>query len=304
MHPDMRESIETSDQGFALIPSIVPRRRPGVIATAVLAVLLTVIVVRAFVTSSNIHWSVVWAYLGADTILVGVGLTLLLTFVSMLLGSAVGLVVAQMRLSGNRTLASLAGVYLFFFRGVPVIVQLVFWFNLALLFQSIGIGELSLNTNDLITPFVAAILGLGLAEGAYISEIFRAGILSVDKGQTEAAASLGMSTRDISRRIVLPQAMRVIIPPVGNETIGMLKSTALVTIIAASELFTRAQEIYSRTYQVIEILIVITFWYLVMTSVLTVIQSRIERRYARGFGSEQRAIEEGPLTKLLGGWRR
>lgn len=292
---------------------IVSRRRPGVTVAAVVAVLLCALVVRAFVDSPNINWSVVKHYLGAETILIGAVLTLVLTAASMLLGSVVGLIVAQMRLSGNRVLGVLANGYLFFFRGVPVLVQLVFWFNLALLFPSLSIGipftDLTLvetDTNRLITPFVAAILGLGLAEGAYLSEVFRAGLLSVDKGQTEAAASLGMRSTQITRRIVLPQAMRIIIPPVGNETIGMLKNTALVTIIAASELFTRAQVIYSRTYEVVELLIVITFWYLVMTTVLSILQAVIERRFGRGFGSERMSIDEGPLARLFGrpaSWR-
>jgi polar amino acid transport system permease protein len=197
-------------------------------------------------------------------------------------------VLAVMRLSPNPLVSSSSWVYIWFFRGTPVLVQLLFWNFIAALYPHIAIGIpfgpefFSIDANKAITPFVAAILGLGLNEGAYMSEIVRAGILSVDEGQTDAAHALGMTRLQTMRRIVLPQAMRVIIPPTGNETISMLKTTSIASVIAVGDLFTQVQLIYGGNLQQIPLLVVASIWYLVLTSLLSVAQYFIERRYSRG----------------------
>ena len=196
----------------------------------------------------------------------------------------------------------MAWVYIWLFRGTPVLVQLVFWFAIPTVLQSVSLGIpfgpswlLTDDPKTVITQFVAVCLGLGLNEAAYMAEIARAGILSVDEGQVEAASALGMTRIQSMRRIVLPQAMRVIIPPTGNETISMLKTTSLATIIAYDELLGTVQHIYSRTYQTIPLLIVASLWYLFLTSILTVAQYYIERRYARG---SQRQLPPTPLQRI------
>jgi polar amino acid transport system permease protein len=202
-----------------------------------------------------------------------------------------GVILAIMRVSQSKVLRTASGLYLWFFRGTPVLVQLVFWYNLGYLFPKLIVGIpgmepfLDLTTNDVITPLTAAIFGLGLNEGAYLAEIIRAGILSVSVGQHEAATSIGMSRAQSYRRVVLPQAMRVIIPPTGNETIGMLKMTSLVSVIALSDLMYSAQSIYSRTFEVIPLLITVSIWYLFLTSVLSFGQGYIERYFGKGVNS-------------------
>jgi polar amino acid transport system permease protein len=209
-----------------------------------------------------------------------------------------------MAMSGNVVISTVANAYIWFFRGTPVLVQLLFWYNIAALYPKISIGlpfggpQLAyLDANSLITPFAAATLGLGLNEAAYMAEIVRAGIISVSEGQTEAALALGMTRLQTMRRIVLPQAMRVIVPPTGNETISMLKTTSLVSVISLADLLYSSQIISSRTFQVIPLLIVASIWYLIVTTVLTMIQSRIERRYSRG---SRRNDPDSPWLRL---WR-
>jgi polar amino acid transport system permease protein len=208
-----------------------------------------------------------------------------------------------MRRSPNPIVSGASWLYIYFFRGTPLLVQIVFWFNISALFPKIDLGVpfgpsfIHLNGNSVITTFVAALLALGLNEGAYMAEIVRAGIISVDEGQTEAAASLGMSRLAIMRHIVLPQAMRVILPPTGNETISMLKNTSLVSTIAFAELFYETQQIYGANFQTIPLLIVASLWYLVLTSVAYVGQYFIERRAGRGFSrAEQATMRERWLT--------
>jgi polar amino acid transport system permease protein len=261
----------------------VPVRHWGQRVSAVLLLGLLGLLVWSVAQNQNIRWDIVRRYLLDGGILRGLVVTVELTVLSMVIGIVLGLLVAVMRLSKNRVLRAVSFGYVWLFRGTPVLVQLIIWFNLALIFPHIGPGFLQADTNELITPFGAALLGLGLNEGAYMSEIVRAGILSVDPGQTEAAHALGMSRTLALRRIVLPQAMRIIIPPTGNETITMLKTTSLVAVIAANDLLTRAQAIYSSNYAVFELLLVASFWYLVLTSVASVCQFFLERRFARGF---------------------
>jgi polar amino acid transport system permease protein len=206
----------------------------------------------------------------------------------MAIGIGLGVVFAVMRLSPNPLVAGASWVYIWFFRGTPVLVQIIFWYYIGGLYPHIAIGIplgpqfAHVDLQPLITPFVAGTLALGLNEGAYMAEIVRAGILSVDEGQTEAAQALGMRRLLATRRIVLPQAMRVIIPPTGNETISMLKTTSLVAFIALPELLYTAQIIYARTYQTIPLLITVSIWYLIVTTVLSIGQYFVERRYARG----------------------
>jgi polar amino acid transport system permease protein len=271
-----------SEEGPETLTAVPVRHWGQWLSAAVLAALLAALV-WSVARNENIQWDIVGDYLFDAGILRGVVVTVELTVLAMAVGIALGIVVAVMRLSANPVLRVVSSGFVWLFRGTPVLVQLILWFNLALIFPSIGFGPLEADTNELITPFVAALLGLGLNEGAYMSEIVRAGILAVDPGQTEAAQALGMSRTQTLRRIVLPQAMRIIIPPTGNETITMLKTTSLVAVIAANDLLTRAQTIYSSNFAVFELLIVASFWYLVLTTVASVFQYFLERRFARGF---------------------
>jgi len=272
------------------------------VAAAVVAVLVAMLA-HLLVANPNLQWAVVAQNLTVPAIMSGLARTLELTAVAMVLGVLLGVVLAVMRLSPNPIVSGTSWVYIWFFRGTPVLVQLLFWNNLSLLVGKLSLGVpfgpqfVSVSTNTVVTTFVAAILGLGLNEAAYMAEIVRAGIISVDEGQTEAAHALGMSRLQTMRRIILPQAMRVIIPPTGNETISMLKTTSLVIVIAVPELLTSAQIIYSRTFQTIPLLIVASIWYLVVTSVLTVGQYYVERRFSRG-GS--RRPPRGPWQRFLG----
>jgi polar amino acid transport system permease protein len=201
----------------------------------------------------------------------------------MLLGVVLGIVLAVMRLSKNPVTSWVAWLYIWFFRGTPVYVQLLLWFNLALIFPTLNLGPLYKDEmTDVMTPFMCALLGLGLNEAAYMAEICRAGLMAVDEGQTEASHALGMSHAKTLRRIVIPQAMRVIVPPTGNEFINMLKTSSLVYVVSYPELTRSATAIGSTSYAVMEMLFVASIWYLFMTSVFSVFQFYLERRYARG----------------------
>jgi polar amino acid transport system permease protein len=266
----------------------VPLARPGRWAAAALVVLLLAWFVYIVVDNPNFQWPVVAKYLFNREILDGVKLTIELTVYAMAIGVTLGLIAALMRLSDNRLPSTVATGYIVAFRGTPALVQLIFWFNLAALFPKITLGIpflaphwLSIDANAVITPVVAATLGLGLCEGAYMSEIVRAGILSVDPGQREAAVALGLTRAQTMRRIVLPQALRVIVPPTGNQIIGMLKLTSLASVISVTELLSAAGLIYTRTFETIPLLIVVSIWYIAMTSVLTLGQRFIERHLGR-----------------------
>lgn len=243
---------------------------------------------RAFAVS-QINWSVVRSFFTASTVIHGFLITLVLTAISMILGLVLGTVFAVGRLSANPVTSSVSWLYVWFFRGTPVLLQILLWFNLAIVFPTITIpGVYSGRTIDIITPFLAGILALGINEGAYLTEIIRAGILSVDEGQEEAATAMGLSRFQTLRYVVLPQALRVIVPPVGNETIGMLKTSSLVAVISVGELLGTVQEIYFVNGQVIELLIVAGIWYLIATSFLSVGQYYIERRLGRGLSRGRR----------------
>ncbi|MFJ4668140.1 MULTISPECIES: amino acid ABC transporter permease [Kitasatospora] len=279
----------------------VPVRHPGRWAGAVVIVVLAAMLLHALIFNPAFQWDVVRDTLTNEQIIHGIWVTLELTALSMLMGVVGGVLLAIMRLSPNPLLSGTAWFYIWIFRGTPVLVQLVFWNFLGALWPNLSIGIpfgpefWSESTNTLIPTFTAALLGLGLNEAAYMAEIVRGGIQSVDEGQTEAAHALGMSRAATLRRIVLPQAMRVIIPPTGNETISMLKTTSLVQVISLAELFTAGHDIYSRTFQTIPVLVAVSIYYLLMTSILTVGQYYIERHYARG---ANRTLPPTPIQRV------
>lgn len=240
-------------------------------------------------TNPNFEWGVVLKWFTEASVLKGLQVTLGLTVVSMILGTLLGLLLAVARLSDNRLLRGLSGLYIWFFRGTPLLVQLIFWYNMSMLFPTITLGIplggpvfVSWNTNDLITPLTAAIAGLALNEAAYMAEIIRAGLQSVDKGQVETTQAFGMNRARALRRIIIPQAMRAIIPPTGNQLISMIKATSLVSVIAMGDLLYSVQSVYNRTFEVIPMLMVAVIWYLLITSILNIGQSAIERYYSRG----------------------
>jgi polar amino acid transport system permease protein len=253
----------------------IPLRHPWRWVSAVVVLALAAAAVYTFAAAPTLDWRVVGQYLFFPRILQGIVVTLELTIIAMAIGVSLGVLFAVMRLSVNPVLSSVSWFYIWFFRGTPVLVQIFFWYNVALILPYLKIGipfthiEWIGTTNQIDSPFIAAILGLGLNEAAYMSEIVRAGIISVDQGQTEAAQALGMTRVRVMRRIVLPQAMRVILPPTGNETISMLKTSSLASIATVGELFYVQEQVASATFNVVELLIVASLWYLVMTSVLT-----------------------------------
>src|SRR3954447_22135262 len=244
--------------------------------------------VNTILTNPGFRWPVVGEYIFSPPVLNGLRNTLVLTVLSMAIGLVGGIGLAIMRLSPNPVLSSVSAVYIWLFRGTPLIAQLLFWNFLAALYPRLSLGIpfgpefVSFDTNQLINQFTACLLGLGLNEAAYMAEIVRGGLQSVDHGQSEAAGALGMSRGQALRRIVLPQAMRVIIPPTGNETISMLKTTSLVSVIAYTELLYSVQLIYSVNFKTIPLLLVAAIWYLFFTTILSIGQYYIERRYARG----------------------
>jgi polar amino acid transport system permease protein len=279
------------------IRAIPVRHRGRWAATAVLVV-VALALIRSAATNPRFGWPTVGDYLFSGRVLDGLVVTLELTIIAMVVGITLGIVLAVMRMSPNPLISSVSWLYIWFFRGTPVLVQILFWNYIAALYPSLDLGIpfgpsfVHLDANALIKPFTAAILALGLNEGAYMSEIVRAGILSVDEGQTDAAKALGMTRLQTMRRIVLPQAMRVIIPPTGNETIAMLKTSSLVSVIATTELLYSVQLIYAANYRTIPLLIVASVWYLVFTTLLSIGQYYLERRFGRS------GVRRLPLTPL------
>ena len=280
----------------------VPVRHPGRwVGVAVLAVLVAMLV-NGLVRNEAYHWDTVGKYVFDQRLTAAALVTLELTVLAMFFGVVLGVILAVMRLSPNPILSSAAWVYLWIFRGTPVYTQLVFWGLISVLYPTFGIGIpfgpefATFQTQDVITFFVAAVIGLSLNESAYMAEIVRAGITSVDPGQSEAASALGMQRAHVMRRIVLPQAMRVIIPPTGNELISMLKTTSLVVAVPlTSELYSKSREISLALFQPIPLLVCAAIWYLAITSLLMTGQYYLERYYARG---SQRSLPPTPLEKL------
>jgi polar amino acid transport system permease protein len=263
--------------------------------SAAVALFLLGSVIYAF-AQGKINWGAIPEYFFDDRIIDGVLNTLLLTVQSMVIGIAGGVLLAVMRLSQNPVTSSIAWFYIWFFRGTPVLVQLFVWFNLGLVFEYINMGPFYKDYwSSFMTPLLAALLGLWLNEAAYMAEICRAGLLSVDEGQTEASHALGMSHTKTLRRIVIPQAMRVIVPPTGNEVINMLKTTSLVSAVQFYDLFKEAQDIGQNAGSPVEMYFLAAAWYLIMTSILSVGQYYVERHYARG---SSRSLPPTPLQRL------
>jgi polar amino acid transport system permease protein len=289
----------------------VPVRHYGRWVGAVVVGLLALWLVTAAAGTENIQWDQVPGYLFNPNVLEGLGNTLLISITAMAVGIVLGVVFAVMRLSPNPVLSTVSWFYIWIFRGTPVYLQLIIWFNLALVFPNVvlaipgtGITLFSMPMNEFMTPFMAALLGLGLNEGAYMAEIVRGGIQSVDEGQTEAASALGMTAGLAMRRVVLPQAMRVIIPPTGNEFVSMLKLSSLATVVTFPELLRKASDLYTQNLLILELLFTISIWYLAVTSVANVGQYFLERRFARGTSRTQQPLPfAATLARLRAGGR-
>ncbi len=282
----------------------VPVRHPGRWVASALVLVLAVTFGHSVASNPNFEWGLVGHYLFDSRILAGLRVTIELTVCAQALGVALGVLLAVMRLSPNPLVGGASWLYVWFFRGTPVLVQLLFWYNIGALYHAFSFGVpfgpqfFQVDANTLITPFLTVVLALGLNEGAYMAEIVRAGIISVDEGQSEAALSLGMTRLQSMRRIVLPQAMRVIIPPTGNETISMLKTSALASVVAYVELLEATSNISGVNFRPIPLLIVASIWYLVVTSILYIGQYYLERHYARGASRE---LPPTPLQRLRRG---
>lgn len=287
--------------------------RPGRwLAVAVLLVLAAQFT-HGLVTNPGWDWPVFREFFTERTILRALALTLELTAYGTVLGFALGLVIALMRLSGNWLLNSVGWLYVWVFRSIPLIVQLLFWFNLAYLYEKLSFGVpfgpafVTVPTMNLVGPMGAAVLGLALHQAAYAAEIIRSGIISVDRGQLDAAAALGIPRGRQLRRIVLPQAMRTILPNASNELISLLKGTSIVSVMAIGDLFYQAQVIYGRNGRVVALVMVATVWYIILTGVLSVLQYYVERHFAKGSAGQlpptplQRLRAFGSRTRRLGG---
>ena len=294
--PDLAAPAVRSDEIKA-----VQVRHPGRWLAAAVILVVAAAFANSAATNPRFGWGVVGHYFLSRRILDGLVVTLELTALAMAIGIVGGVVLAVMRLSPNPLVGGASWLYIWFFRGTPVLVQLLFWFNVAALYPRIALGIpfgpqfVHFNANTLITTFAAATLGLGLNEAAYMAEIVRAGIISVDEGQTDAGQALGMTRLQTMRRIVLPQAMRVIVPPTGNETISMLKTSSLASVLALPELLYASQLIYAVNYRTIQLLIVASIWYLIVTTVLSFGQYYVERYFGRGASRE---LPDTPLQRL------
>lgn len=253
----------------------------------VLVTIVAILLLLSLLTNPNYEWATVGEYLFDASILQGLWVTVWVTFVCMLISVALGLILAFMGLAQSAYVRGAAEAYIAFFRGTPLLVQLIFWYNISALYPDFSIGIpfgpqfATLDLNSIITPIAAAILGLALNEAAYMSEIFRGGLNGLPKGQIEAADTLGLSAATKIRKVILPQLLPIVIPPTWNQMIGMLKSTSLISVIGATELLYSAQSIYARTYQTIPLLIVVSLWYLALTTVLTIVQRQIEKAVKR-----------------------
>ncbi|WP_369370291.1 amino acid ABC transporter permease [Promicromonospora sp. Populi] len=292
-------SNNVSASGVDPVPNRIHARgvpRPGRLVAAVVVLVLAAMAANALITNDNFRWDVVWLYLRDVLVIRGVLWTLLLTFASMAIAIALAIALAVMRQSDNPVMRWVSWAWIWFFRGTPVYTQLVFWGLLAVLYPRLSVGVpfgpefFSFTTADVVTAFWAALLGLALNESAYLAEIVRAGLTSVDPGQAEAAKALGMKDGKVLRRVVLPQAMRVIVPPTGNETISMLKTTSLVVAVPFTlELQFATSAMGNRQFLPIPFLVIAALWYLLITSILMVGQHYLERYYGRGFGTAARS---------------
>lgn len=292
---------------------VVPIRHPGRIVAGVALLIVAAMMVHTFFSKVpsgsttvkgpvwRFSWNVVFQYFTSSLILHGLLVTIELTVIAMLIGITLGLIVAVMRLSPSRLLSTPAWLYTWFFRGTPVLVQILFWYNLALLYPRITLGIPFFHWSafgfdpKILTAFEAATIALGLNEGAYMSEIARAGLISVDEGQIEAATSIGMTRGQTLRFVIIPQAMRVIIPPTGNEVISMLKTTSIASVISLLEMTGVAEDIYNQNLEVMPLLITISMWYLIVTTGLSIGQFYLERHFSKG---ATRHLPPTPLQRL------
>ncbi|WP_371479552.1 amino acid ABC transporter permease [Kitasatospora sp. NBC_00315] len=283
--------------------TIVPARHPWRWAAGVAAAVLVAQFVHGMATNPGWDWPTFRAFVTTGTILKSVWITLQLTFYGTILGFLLGAGIAALRLSRSAVLQTIAWVYIWAFRSIPLIVQLVFWFNLSYLYKRLGVGipfgptVLSFDTISVLGAMGAAVLGLALHQAAYAAEIIRGGIIAVDNGQLEAAAALGIPRLRQAWRIVLPQAMRGILPAAANEVISLFKGTSIVYVMAIGELFYQVQVIYGRTGRVVPLLMVATVWYILLTTLLSIGQYYVERYFARG---AQRTPPPGPLQRVRG----
>ncbi|WP_433479299.1 amino acid ABC transporter permease [Spirillospora sp. CA-142024] len=279
-------------------PRIERRRHYGQYVAAGVLVVAALFLAKSLATNPRMQWPIMWHYLWNTHVVSGLVVTLVMTVVCQTAGTALGCQLAVMRLSRNRVLQATSGLYIWFFRGTPLLVQLIFWYNLAALFPTLGAGipftgiGFSVATNTLISGLVAGFLGFTLNEAAYMAEIVRSGISAVDPGQREAALSAGMTETRCMRRIVLPQAMRVIVPPTANQAINLLKATSLVAFISGGDLLTNIQDIYANNFAVIPLLVTASVWYLIVVSVASVGQRYLERHVGRGFTTFNDAPEQ------------
>jgi polar amino acid transport system permease protein len=288
---------------------VVPRKHPWRWVGAGAEVVLLAMLFHAFFTDAGFQWGVVGQYLFARPVLDGVLMTIELTASAMAIGIVLGLLLSVLRLSRNPVLSYLARAYISVFRAVPSLVQMVFWFNLAALLPKLSLGIpfgpsfVTFRSTAVFSPYLAATLGLGLAEAAYMAEIFRGGIAGVPAGQFDAARSMGLRRWAALRYVVLPQAMKSVIPPTGNEVIGMLKYTSLASVIAVTELLESVTLIFSRTFQTVPLLIVAALWYLALTTALTAGQRRLERRFGRGTTLQEDSLIKQAWSNAVT-WRR
>ncbi|MEY4136047.1 MAG: hypothetical protein RL205_175 [Actinomycetota bacterium] len=280
----------------------IPLRHPWRWVAAAAVIVVLGLLFNSLWNNENIQKQYIWQFIFDPRILKGVWITLAVTIISMVIATILAIILAIMRMSSNPVLRGVSFLYIWFFRGTPLLVQIVFWGYLGLLYKQISLGVpltdfhiFAVDTNTLIPAFVGGVIALSLNEAAYAAEIVRAGLLSIDHGQREAAYSLGMGPGYTLRRIVLPQSMKVIIPPMGNETISMLKNTSLLAVVAVPELYTASSQISSGNLRQVELLIVASLWYLFITSVLSVPQFYLERHYARG---NSRELPPTPFQQL------
>jgi polar amino acid transport system permease protein len=284
------------------------RLRAGRIVTVVVLIWVVASLAQGVFGNDLLHWDVVWQYLFDEQILRGLRMTMLLTVLSMGVATVIGIALALMALSNDPILRFISRIYITVGRSVPAMVQLLFWYFLAAVAPTLSFGIpfgqdlITFDTNQLISRFAAAMLGLSLGEAAFLAEYIRGGILSVPRGQQEAAAACGLTPRKTFARIVFPQAVRVILPAYGNSMISQVKNTSMVFVIGAGDLMTEAQLIYSQNFMQVPLLIVVSLWYLLVVVVMTHFQRRLETRYSRGY--TRRVDKPARLSTWRPAWSR